>query len=84
MKDEKPFCPLIGADGNIFNLVYIATNELKENDKHEEAKEMWNRVQGSEDYHVALGIIFEYVEPCDETTWQKQKDNVEESNMMLR
>lgn len=36
--DGKPDCPLIGANGNIFNLMGIAARTLAENDRNDEAK----------------------------------------------
>lgn len=58
---EKPDCPLIGADGNIFNLVGIASRTLKRNGLGDDAKEMTSRVFSSGSYEEALGIIGEYV-----------------------
>jgi hypothetical protein len=58
---EKPDCPLIGENGNIFNLVGVAARTLKKNSMPEEAKEMRERVFESGDYEEALGIISEYV-----------------------
>ena len=63
---EKPKCALIGQDGNIFNLVGIASKTLKRNGMHEESKEMSNRVFSSHSYDEALCIIGEYVEITDE------------------
>lgn len=37
---KKPKCPLIGQDGNIFNLMGIASKTLKRNGMYDEAKEM--------------------------------------------
>ena len=37
---EKPKCALIGKDGNIFNLVGLASRTLKQNGMQKEAKEM--------------------------------------------
>ena len=34
---EKPKCPLIGSDGNIFCLLGIASRTLRENDMREQA-----------------------------------------------
>ena len=64
----KPDCPLIGQDGNIFNLVGIASRTLKRNGMAEEAKEMTGRVFLSKNYDDALNIIGEYVNitSCDE------------------
>ena len=58
---QKPDCPLIGQDGNIFGLVGIAARTLRENGMREEATEMTKRVTSSGSYSEALGIIGEYV-----------------------
>lgn len=60
-KSIKPECHLIGKDGNIFNLAGIASRTLKQNDLHEKAREMWERVMESGSYDEALTIIGEYV-----------------------
>lgn len=57
----KPDCALIGEDGNIFNLMGIASRTLKENGMANEAKEMCERVMSSGSYYEALGVIGEYV-----------------------
>ena len=61
---EKPMCPIIGANGNIFNILGIASRTLKENDMADEAQEMYSRVTSSGSYEEALGIITEYITPC--------------------
>ena len=58
---NRPDCPLIGQDGNVFNLIGIASRTLKENGMSEEANEMSSRVFASESYDEALSIIGEYV-----------------------
>ena len=58
----KPEAKLIGADGNIFNLMGIAMRALKEHDMRDEAKEMCARIFSSKSYDEALQIIMEYVE----------------------
>lgn len=58
---NKPDCPLIGQDGNVFNLIGIASRTLKENGMASEAKEMSSRVFASGSYGEALSIIGEYV-----------------------
>lgn len=62
---KKPLCELIGADGNIFNLMSIACKTLKENDLSEQADELKQRLFSgeAESYDRALQIILEYVEP---------------------
>lgn len=62
---EKPDCALIGQNGNIFNLVGIASRTLRESGLEEQAKEMTNRVFASNSYSEALGIIGEYVNITD-------------------
>ncbi|MGI6383222.1 MAG: hypothetical protein ACOXZT_08495 [Tissierellaceae bacterium] len=58
----KPKCKLVGEDGNIFNLMGIASRTLKEAGMKEEAKEMTDRIFKSKNYIEALAIISEYVE----------------------
>lgn len=59
---EKPKCKLIGEDGNIFNLLGIASRALKEAGLESQADEMIARIYKSQSYTDALGIIMEYVE----------------------
>lgn len=59
---RKPECPLIGQDGNIFNLIGIAQRTLRENNMPEAAKEMTERVMSSGSYYESLNIISQYVE----------------------
>ena len=58
---EKPDCPLIGQDGNIFNLVGIAARTLRENGMSDAATEMTDRCYQSDSYSEALNVIGEYV-----------------------
>ncbi len=60
-KQQKPDCPLIGEDGNIFHLVGIAAKTLRRNGMSTEASEMSTRIFNSGSYEEALGIIGEYV-----------------------
>ena len=59
---EKPRCKLIGEDGNIFNLLGLASRTLKEADLEDDADEMASRVYKSQSYLEAIAIISEYVE----------------------
>ena len=64
---EEPMCPIIGANGNIFNILGIASRTLKNNNNMaDKAKEMYDRVTSSGSYTEALSIITEYIEPCTE------------------
>lgn len=58
---QKPDCELIGQDGNIFNLMGIASRTLRRNGMAEEATEMCTRIRESDSYDSALCIIGEYV-----------------------
>lgn len=64
-KNIKPKSPIIGADGNIFNLVAIASKTLKTSGLVNEAQEMSKRVFTSSSYEEAIQIITEYIEPVD-------------------
>ena len=62
---KKPKCALIGHDGNIFNLMGIASRTLKHNGMQEESEEMVNRITNSHSYYDAIAIIGEYVDISD-------------------
>lgn len=77
---NKPDCPLIGQDGNVFNLVGIASRILKDNGMASEASEMSSRVFASGIYGEALSIIGEYVnitssEDMDEDIDEEYEEN---------
>ena len=57
----KPDCPLIGRNGNIFNLIGIASQTLRQHDMEEQAAEMFNRITQCQSYDSALSIIGDYV-----------------------
>jgi len=75
---EKPKCALIGEDGNIFNLMGIASRTLKRNRQRELADEMWNRITSeAKSYEEALCIISEYVEITNRAEvekWEKGEE----------
>lgn len=71
----KPDCALIGQDGNIFNLLGIASRTLKQNGMAYESKEMCSRVTSSGSYCEALNIIGEYVNITDGS---EQSDDIDE------
>lgn len=62
VKRMKPKCKLIGENGNIFNLMAIASSVLRENKMSAQANEMQNRIFESKSYDEALSIIMDYVE----------------------
>jgi hypothetical protein len=59
---DKPKCKLIGEDGNIFNLMGIASRTLRRAGLKKQAEEMVDRITKSKSYDEALVIIMEYVE----------------------
>lgn len=58
---QKPDCKLLGEDGNVFNLLGIASRTLRQNGMAEQAIEMRDRVCSSGSYGEALCIIGDYV-----------------------
>ena len=57
----KPDCPLVGEDGNIFRIMGIASEALRENGMQEQAEEMRSRIFQCQSYDSALSIIGDYV-----------------------
>ena len=62
-RQEKPECPLIGENGNIFRLIGVASRTLRDNGLAGQAQEMQKRITGGDchSYEEALSIIGEYV-----------------------
>ena len=58
--NDKPRCPLIGANGNIYNLLGMACRTLRENGMKEQAQEMQSRVTASGSYSEALNMEHYY------------------------
>ncbi len=63
---NKPVAPIIGANGNVFNLLGICSRALKDAGYSDEVKEMVDRVTNSHSYDEALAIMQEYIEPVDQ------------------
>lgn len=75
---EKPKCALIGKDGNIFNLMGIASRTLKRNGMQEQSKEMIEKITtNAKSYDEALCIISEYVDITDETGLEEDFEEYE-------
>ena len=72
---EKPKCALIGKDGNIFNLMGIASRTLKNADMRDEAKEMVDKITNTaKSYDEALMIISDYVEIVGEEDIEEEEE----------
>lgn len=65
-ENKKPKARIIGADGNVFNLIGICSRALKDNGFRNEAEEMCKRVTSSKSYDEALSIMCEYIDPVDQ------------------
>lgn len=66
---DKPKAPLIGANGNVFNLIGITARTLKQNKVDQEViQEFIDRVYQAKSYDEALMIMWDYVEPA---TWEE-------------
>ena len=74
---HKPKCALIGEDGNIFNLMGIASRTLKRNGMQEEAQEMCDKITNSESYDQALAIISDYVEVTSREEIEEEDEEFE-------
>lgn len=59
---QKPVAPILGTQGNTFNLLCITNRTLRQAGQQEQAEEMWRRVLESRDCFKALAIMGEYVE----------------------
>ena len=59
---SKPKVKLIGQNGNIYNILGIASRALKEAGYADEAKEMQTKVFASDSYQEALAIVLRYVD----------------------
>jgi hypothetical protein len=58
----KPKCKLLGANGNIFNLMAIAGKALQRAGLEKEKKEMIDSILNCASYDKALQTIMDYVE----------------------
>lgn len=58
----KPKAKLIGENGNIFNLMAIASIALKEAGMKDKVDEMVEKITRSTSYDEALRLMMEYVE----------------------
>jgi len=58
----KPTVNLINADGNIFNLIGIASKALKRAGMKSQAEELVTKAFNCQSYDEALRVIMDYVE----------------------
>ena len=74
----KPKVELLGADGNIFNLMAIARRALIKHGMKEEAKEMIEKATNSGSYTEALNVLLQYVDPIDESEFDDIENEEDE------
>ena len=67
---SKPVVQFVGADGNVFNLLGIASRALKQVGQGDKVDEMHSRVLQSGSYDESLRIMGEYVDP-----WGSDEDS---------
>ena len=60
---DKPKCPLLNADGNIFNLIMLAEKSLIAIGDENSVCEMKERIMSFESYGEAIDILTDYVIP---------------------
>jgi hypothetical protein len=60
--NKKPVAKLLGANGNIFNLIGLASQALRRAGQQEQANKMAKEVMACGNYHEALATIANYVE----------------------
>ena len=62
-KNQKPRVKLVGEDGNVFNLMGICSEALRNAGQSEKAKEMRLKIQATaKSYEEALVIMMDYCE----------------------
>ncbi len=61
--EQKPNCPIIGANGNIYNLMGLASHTLKDHGMFDAAEKMCGRIRECSNYSEALCVLMEYVTP---------------------
>ena len=66
LKDKKPKAAIIGANGNVFNLMGICSQALKKAGYPDKAEEMTKRITNAKSYDEAIFIMCEYIDPVNQ------------------
>lgn len=80
---DKPKAPIIGADGNVYNLIGISSRALKKAGYQEQSKKMIERVMKAKNYDEALSIMLEYIEPVDQYGKSFEETNVYDEDINI-
>jgi len=59
---HKTKVKLVGTDGNVFALLGVCSSALKRDGKHDEAKQLRDKVMSCHSYDEALQVMMEF---CD-------------------
>lgn len=59
---EKPFCKLVGEDGNVFNIIALVRRALRKAGQTEAAEEFMQRAFACQSYDEVLALVVAYVE----------------------
>ena len=59
---EKPVAKLIGADGNVFNIIGIVRKTLIRAGQKDKAKEFYDKAHQCDSYDAVLRLVHDYVE----------------------
>ena len=64
MTQNKPDCPLIGEDGNVFAIISNVSGTLKRAGRRDKAQEFTTRAFAAKSYDEVLAMLDDYVEVC--------------------
>jgi hypothetical protein len=59
---DKPTCKLVGANGNVFNIIGLVSKALKDDGQTDKAKEFQEKAMQSGSYEEVLNLTHDYVE----------------------
>jgi hypothetical protein len=62
--NSKPFCSLVGTDGNVLALAHRVVGALREAGQREKAREVREKLFDCQSYDHALQMFMDYVEIC--------------------
>ena len=59
---DKPICQLVGADGNVFNVIGLVRQTLIDHGQPERASEFVQKAFRAGSYDAVLALCFDYVD----------------------
>lgn len=73
----KPKCNIRKAYGNIFEIMGMASQKLKENNMEDESREMIERATKTYSYDEAFDVVNEYVETYEKSKIEEEEEEFE-------